>query len=165
MHILVIVQPRPSPLFCLSVIVKRCARIEVDNRGRIKFYVCNRNLKEMSNIDVQQDYLSKNRSCHPEVFYKTFVLKHYARLTGKHLCCNLFCDKVVNIKSLTSLKQNFVFCEFAKFFLMNLVIIWNFLLLYFLEDNSLEFMESTSQSPHFFIILIHSLCFITSYWK
>ena len=101
------------------------------------------------------------------MFYKTFVLKHYARLTGKHLRCNLFFDKVVNIKSLTSLKQNFVYLWIFKafkntrFFLINLVIIWNLLLFYFLEDNSLEFMQRTSQSLYFFIRLIHSLCFIT----
>ena len=63
------------------------------------------------------------------LFYKIIAPKHYVKLTGKHLCCNLFFEKVVSTKSLTSLKQNFVFLWICKVFknswvfFINLVII------------------------------------------
>ena len=41
---------------------------------------------------------SYSRSSYPEMFYKTDVLKNFAKFTGKHLCQTLFFSKVTLLK-------------------------------------------------------------------
>ena len=46
---------------------------------------------------------SRDRNCRPEVFYKRGVLTNSAKLTGKHLHWDLFCNKVARCRPATSL--------------------------------------------------------------
>ena len=59
-------------------------------------------------------------STHPKGFYKKGVLKKITKLTGKHLCWNVFLNKVACLRLATILKKETstrVFsCEFWKFF-------------------------------------------------
>ena len=63
---------------------------------------------------------TKNRSRHPEVFYKIGVLKNFAKFTGKHLCQRLSFNKVAGLKPETLLKKRLrlmcFFCEIRKIF-------------------------------------------------
>ena len=45
-----------------------------------------------------------DRSSCPEVFCKKGVLRNFAKLTGKHLCQNLFFNKVAGLRPATLLK-------------------------------------------------------------
>ena len=62
----------------------------------------------------------RDRSTRPEVFCKNGVLRNFAKFTGKHLCQNLFFNKVVgkacNFIKKESLAQVFSceFCEISK---------------------------------------------------
>ena len=38
------------------------------------------------------------RSSRPEVFCKKDVLRSFTKFTGKHLCQNLFCNKVAGLR-------------------------------------------------------------------
>ena len=42
----------------------------------------------------------------PEVFYKKGVLKNFVKLTRKHLCQNLFFNKVAGLSSLKKVLNN-----------------------------------------------------------
>ena len=72
-------------------------------------YVCN---------DVWEKH-SAGRSSRPEVFCKKGVYKSFARLTGKHLCQNLFLNKIAGLGPATLLKKrlwhNCFLVSFAKF--------------------------------------------------
>ena len=46
-----------------------------------------------------------NRSCQPEVFCKKGLLENFAKFTGKHLCQNLFFNKVAGLRCATLLKE------------------------------------------------------------
>ena len=61
------------------------------------------------------------RSSRPEVFCKKGVFKNFAKFTEKHLCQNLFFNKVAGLRSVTLLKQetltqvySYDFCEISK---------------------------------------------------
>ena len=45
------------------------------------------------------------RSSRPEVFCKKGVLRNFAKFTGKHLCQNLFFNKVAGLRPVTLLKK------------------------------------------------------------
>ena len=45
----------------------------------------------------KDNLLSTYRSSRPEVFYKTGVLRNFAKYTGEHLCQSLFFNRVVGI--------------------------------------------------------------------
>ena len=45
------------------------------------------------------------RSSPPEMFCKKGVLKNIAKFTGKHLCQNLFLNKIAGLRPATSLKK------------------------------------------------------------
>ena len=72
-------------------------------------YVCN---------DVWEKH-SAGRCSRPEVFCKKGVYKSFARLTGKHLCQNLFLNKIAGLGPATLLKKrlwhNCFLVSFAKF--------------------------------------------------
>ena len=62
-----------------------------------------------------------SRSSRPEVFCKNGVLRNFAKFTGKHLCQNLFFNKVAGLRPATLLKRetlaqvfSFEFCEISK---------------------------------------------------
>ena len=46
-----------------------------------------------------------NQKKPPEVIYKKGAFKNFAIFTGKHLCQNLFFNKVVGLRPATSLKK------------------------------------------------------------
>ena len=56
---------------------------------------------------------NKNRSSRPEVFCKKSVLRNFAKLTGKHLCQNLFLSKITGLIRKETLTQVFS-CEFFE---------------------------------------------------
>ena len=59
------------------------------------------------------------RSSHPEVFCKKRALGNFAKFTGKHLCQDLFFDKIAGLRPSTLLKKKLaqVFsCEFCEIF-------------------------------------------------
>ena len=92
------------------------------------------------------------------LFCKTIVLKHYARLIRKHLCCNLFFEKVVSAKSLTSLKQNFVFLWISRtlvFFFMNLVIIGDLVIRKFSRIHEKDFAISALLYKTFSLLVLN----------
>lgn len=118
--------------------------------------------KKMSNIDIQQDYLSKNRSSHQEMFHKTVVFKHFARLTVKHLWSSL--NKIESTGPFNSFKQRLqcscfhwilwsfqehLFCRAPQ----KCSYYWRFPLFCFLEEKPLEFIKRASQPLHLFIRL------------
>ena len=59
---------------------------------------------------------NENRSSRPEVFRKKGVLRNFAKLTGKHMCQNLFLSKVADVIKKETLTQVFSceFCEISK---------------------------------------------------
>ena len=92
------------------------------------------------------------------LFCKTIVLKYYARLIRKHLCCNLFFEKVVSAKSLTSLKQNFVFLWISRtlvFFFMNLVIIGDLVIRKFSRIHEKDFAISALLYKTFSLLVLN----------
>ena len=62
-------------------------------------YECNIDLLWVNNRQVEKQP--------PELFYKKGVLKHFAKLIGKHVCQSLFFDKVGDLRSATLLKRCF----------------------------------------------------------
>ena len=61
------------------------------------------------------------RNSHPEVFCKKGVLRNFTKFTGKHLCQNLFFNKVAWLSPATSFKKRLwhrcfpvEFCEISK---------------------------------------------------
>ena len=50
-------------------------------------------------------HLTQIRSICPGLFCKKSVLRNFAKFTGKHLCLNLFLNKVVGLKPATLLKK------------------------------------------------------------
>ena len=93
------------------------------------------------------------------LFCKTIVLKHYARLIRKHLCCNLFFEKVVSTKSLTSLKH-FEFCfpvnfQNTCFFFMNLVIIGDLVIRKFSRIHEKDFAISALLYKTFSLLVLN----------
>ena len=54
------------------------------------------------------------RSTRPEVFHKKGVLRSFAKLTGKHLCQNLFINKVASLRPATLLKKRLWHMYFPK---------------------------------------------------
>ena len=61
-------------------------------------------------------YLLKGRSSRPEVFCKKGVLENVAKFTGKHLCQDLFFNKVLNFIKKGTVEQvlSCVLCEIFK---------------------------------------------------
>ena len=59
------------------------------------------------------------RSNRPEVLCKKYVLRNFAKFTGKHLCQRLFLNKVAGLRPATLLKKSFWHrcfpVNFAKF--------------------------------------------------
>ena len=49
--------------------------------------------------------MTKIRSSRPEVFCKKGVLKNFTKFTGKHLCQNLFFNKVAGLRLATLLRK------------------------------------------------------------
>ena len=57
-------------------------------------------------FDIMIEIIRKtSRSSRPEVFCKKGVLKNFAKFTGKHLCQNLFFNKVAGLRPATLLKN------------------------------------------------------------
>ena len=50
-------------------------------------------------------FVLKIINSHPEVFCKKVVLKNFTKLTGKHLCHNLFFNKDAGLRPATLLKK------------------------------------------------------------
>ena len=59
----------------------------------------------MNNIylKIHLDGTENNRSSHPEIFCKKYVLKKFPKSTGKHLCQGLFFNKIAGIRPATLL--------------------------------------------------------------
>ena len=62
---------------------------------------------EQSNRSIQHINLLFTRSSHPDVFFKTGVLRNFAKLTEKHLCQSLYFNKVAGPRPATFLRQRF----------------------------------------------------------
>ena len=60
-----------------------------------------------SNRSIQHINLLFTRSSHPDVFFKTGVLRNFAKLTEKHLCQSLYFNKVAGPRPATFLRQRF----------------------------------------------------------
>ena len=65
--------------------------------------------------------LTAFKNSHPEVFCKKGVLRNFTKFTGKHLCQNLFFNKVAWLSPATSFKKRLwhrcfpvEFCEISK---------------------------------------------------
>ena len=58
-------------------------------------------------LKLMSNHLRQIRSSHPEVFCKTGVLRNFANFTGKHLCQNLFFNKVASLRPPTLLRKRF----------------------------------------------------------
>ena len=61
-----------------------------------------------------------NKSSHPKVFGEKGVLKNFAKFTGKHLCQDLFFNKVAGLRPATLSKKKRTLaqvfsCEFCEF--------------------------------------------------
>ena len=48
---------------------------------------------------------SATRTCHSQMLFKIGLLKHLAKLTGKHLCQSLLFNKVAALKPATLFKK------------------------------------------------------------
>ena len=48
------------------------------------------------------------------MLFKKVILENFAILTGKHLCCSLFFNKVADIKKRELLKKTGVLCEYLN---------------------------------------------------
>ena len=66
-------------------------------------------------------YFPLRRSSRPEVFCKKGALRNFAKFTGKHLCQNLFFNKVAALRPAALLKKETLaqefsceFCEISK---------------------------------------------------
>ena len=55
-------------------------------------------LQQQQQQQIIQQLKSKLQKQPPEVFVKNAVLKNFAVLTGKHLCCSLFLTKMWDFK-------------------------------------------------------------------
>ena len=69
--------------------------------------------------------LIHERSSRPEVLCKKGVLKYIAKVTGKHLCQNLFFNKIAGLRPATLLKETLarvLSCEFCDIFKNNFFI-------------------------------------------
>ena len=71
-------------------------------------------------VEVTQPRTAGYRSSRSQMFFKIGVLKNFAIFTGKHLCCNLFFNKVAGLRYATLLKKETlsqVFsCEYCNIF-------------------------------------------------
>ena len=54
--------------------------------------------------EIIKSFITTSSSNHPDVLCKKGVLRFFAKLTGKHLCQNLFLAKVFSFGSLFSIK-------------------------------------------------------------
>ena len=91
------------------------------------------------------------------LFYKTIVLKNYARLTRKHLCCNLFFEKVVS-KVFNFIETEFCFpvnFQNTCFFFINLVIIGDLVIGKFSRIHEKDFAVSPLLYKTFSLFVIY----------
>ena len=62
----------------------------------------------MTNLNIfRKKSVSKVINSRPEVFCKKGVLRNFAKFVGKHLCQNLFFNKVAGLRPATLLKKRF----------------------------------------------------------
>ena len=74
-------------------------------------------LWQITNISVQPDYLSKNKSSHLEVSYKKAAYKNLLKLTVNYLCQGLLYNKVAGSKHASLFKQRLQHRSFPVKFL------------------------------------------------
>ena len=102
-----------------------------------------------------------SRSSHSEAFCKKFVLKNFAKFTGKQLCHSLFLKKVVGLRPATLLKKLWHRCipvNFVKF--LSSPIFTEHLWWLLLSFPSFEKIFFTLKHPVFIFC-----CFFDSFWK
>ena len=68
-------------------------------------------------MNLKTDNFFKFQKQPLEVFYKTGAVKNFTKSTGKHLCQNLFFNKVASLRAATLLKKKL----WHRCFLMNIV--------------------------------------------
>ena len=64
----------------LSNFLRKCFRVYKSSKPKNRFY----------SIFIKIMY----RNSHPEVFYKSIVLRNFTKFIGKHLCQSLFFNKI-----------------------------------------------------------------------
>ena len=85
-----------------TTLVLQCKIMQHNNGGEVQYWLYN--TKCLSRFFFGEDGSgnphhsdSKNRSSHPEMFFKKDVLRNFTKFTGKHLYQSLFLRKVAGL--------------------------------------------------------------------